>query len=190
MRRIWLAIRVFFAVLFHAQAASTVERALALPAPADGTAASPLVQPEARGETKKPTMAKPAKPVAVRNDAITLLSTLQREARFVDFIKESLAGFSDAEIGAVVRDVHRDCGAVLERLFGLTAVLDQQEGSTVDIPTGFDSGRFRLTGRVAGEPPFHGRLVHHGWEAAKCELPVWSGKETSLRVVAPAEVEL
>ena len=53
------------------------------------------------------------------SEAITLLAALQREARFVDFIQESLDGYSDAQIGAVARDVHRDCGAVLTRMFAL-----------------------------------------------------------------------
>jgi hypothetical protein len=115
---------------------------------------------------------------------------LQREARFVDFIKEPLGGFSDAQIGAVARDVHRDCATVLERMFGIVSVVDQPEGSEVEVPAGFDSGRFQLAGNVVGEPPFHGRLAHHGWEATRCEVPAWSGKEASARVVAPAEVEL
>jgi hypothetical protein len=90
----------------------------------------------------------------------------------------------------VARDVHRDCGLVIERLFGLAPVLSQEEGSEVEVPSGFDSGRFRLTGHVAGEPPFRGRLAHHGWEATRCDVPAWSGKDTAARVIAPAEVEL
>ncbi len=185
MRRIWLAIRVFFAVLFRAEVAARVEQALQ----AVGEKAAPVAQlpkPEARPEPKK---APPAK-APVRSEAITLLAALQREARFVDFIKEPLGGFSDAQIGAVARDVHRDCATVVERMFGLVSVVDQPEGSEVEVLAGFDSGRFQLTGNIVGEPPFHGRLAHHGWEAAKCEVPAWSGKETAARVVAPAEVEL
>ncbi len=113
----------------------------------------------------------------VRSEAITLLATLQREARFVDFIKEPLDGYSDAQIGAAVRDVHRDCGKVLDRLFAIRAMVDQEEGSPVEVPAGFDAGRYRLTGNVAGDPPFHGRLVHHGWEAAEVQLPAWSGTQ-------------
>jgi hypothetical protein len=60
----------------------------------------------------------------------------------------------------------------------------------MEVPAGFDQGRFRMTGNVAGEPPFRGRLVHHGWEATKCELPVWSGTSQAAFVVAPVEVEL
>ncbi len=60
----------------------------------------------------------------------------------------------------------------------------------VATPPQFSAGRFRLTGNVVGQPPFHGRLVHHGWEAAKCELPKWSGDADAASVVAPAEIEL
>ena len=184
MRRIWLAIRVFFAVLFHAEAAARVAAALA----GEQTkllAAEPATKPVVHAAPKKAAPPRPA-----QSEAITLLSTLQREARFIDFIKEPLGGYSDAQIGAVARDVHRDCGQVVERLFGLVPVLSQEEGSEVEVPSGFDSGRFRLTGNVAGDPPFRGRLAHHGWEASRCEVPAWSGKETSARIVAPAEVEL
>jgi hypothetical protein len=185
MRRTWLAVRVFFAVLFRAEVAARVEEALR-PAREKTAKVAELPKPEVRPEAKKAPSAK----LPVRSEAITLLAALQREARFVDFIKEPLAGFSDAQIGAVARDVHRDCGTVVERMFHLVPVLDQPEGSDVEIPAGFDSGRFQLAGDVVGEPPFHGRLVHHGWEATKCEVPAWSGKETVARVIAPAEVEL
>ena len=102
----------------------------------------------------------PAAQPPVRSEAMTLLATLQREARFVDFIQEPLAGYSDAQIGAAARDVHRDCGTVLERLFALRPVVPDEEGAEVEVPAGFDAGRYRLTGNVAGEPPFRGRLVH------------------------------
>ena len=115
---------------------------------------------------------------------------MQREARFVDFIQEPLTGYSDAQIGAAARDVHRDCGVVIKRLFALKPAVDQEENAEIDIPAGFDPTRWRLTGNVAGEPPFHGRLVHPGWEATVCEVPTWSGSAASAKIVAPAEVEL
>ncbi len=118
------------------------------------------------------------------------MSALQREARFVDFIQESLAGYTDAQIGAAARDVHRDCGTVLARMFALQPAVDKQEGDEVEVPPGFDPARWRLTGNVAGEPPFRGRLVHPGWEATACELPSWSGSAAARRIVAAAEVEL
>ena len=44
-------------------------------------------------------------------------------------------------------------------------------------------------GKVQGEPPFRGRLIHHGWEASRCEIPQWNGADAAAQVVAPAEVE-
>jgi hypothetical protein len=103
---------------------------------------------------------------------------------------EPLAGYGDAQVGAVARDVHRDCGAVVKRLFDPQTTLAGEEGGTVEVSPGFDAGRYRLTGNVTGQPPYRGRLVHPGWEASKCELPTWTGTKESARIIAPAEVEL
>jgi hypothetical protein len=146
----------------------------------------PVQQPAPKAPAAKPAAPKPP----VRSEAITLLAALQREARFVDFIQESLAGYSDAQIGAAARDVHHDCAAVLQRMFALRPAVPEEEGKDVAIPAGFDAGRWRLTGNVTGEPPFRGRLVHPGWEATACELPTWSGSASAAKIVAPAEVEL
>ena len=125
-----------------------------------------------------------------RNDAITLLATLQREARFIDIVKEPLADYSDEQVGAAARDVLRDCGAVLDRLFQLQPVVDQEEGTAVEVPTGADEGRYRITGNVAGQAPYCGPLVHHGWQAKRCNLPQWNGSEDAALIVAPAELEV
>lgn len=181
MRRIWTAIRAFFITLFNGEIARRVELALIGVEPAIAQAAI-----EAPPRFKEPVRPKPP----VRSEAVTLLATLQREARFVDFVKEDLAAYTDAQIGAAARDVHRDCGAVLERLFALRPVLQQEEGSEVEVVAGFDAGCYRLTGNVQGEPPFRGRLRHHGWRATACEVPAWSGTAEAARIVAPVEVEL
>jgi len=178
MRRLVLAFRVFFLTLFRAAVAHDVERLLS---------GKPTPRPAVE-ETPKPRPA--AKPEPQRSEALNFLAAMQREARFVDFIQEPLTSYTDAQIGAAARQVHDDCHKLLERLFALRGVLDQPEGAEVEVPAGFDAGRFRLTGNVAGAPPFRGRLVHHGWEAAQCQLPAWTGSAASARVVAPAEVEL
>ncbi len=121
---------------------------------------------------------------------MTLLAALQREARFLDFIKEPLDGYADAQVGAAARDVHRECGAVIERMFAVEALMTEEEQSQIEVPAGFDSGKYRLTGNVTGEPPFKGRLMHPGWLAAKCDVPKWSGSDGAAKVIAPAEVEL
>jgi len=132
----------------------------------------------------------PPEPRPARNEAITLLETLQREARFVDFIKEPIDSYSDPQIGAAVREIHRDCGTVLERIFVIRPVLNETEGAQVQISSDDDAGRIRLTGNVTGDRPTTGKLAHHGWEAQVCELPEWTGSDEAARVLAPAEVEV
>lgn len=185
MARIGLAFRAFFRILGDRGFADEVDRLAqgrALPAVAPAPAPASAPAPAApSAEAPRP---------AARSDALTLLAVLQREARFVDFVKESIAGYADAQVGAAVRDVHRDCAAALDRLFGLQPVNPQPEGSAVELPAGYDAARVRLTGNVAGQPPFRGRLRHPGWEATRCQMPEWSGGEAAARVVAPAEVEI
>ncbi|HNE01893.1 MAG TPA: DUF2760 domain-containing protein, partial [Plasticicumulans sp.] len=57
------------------------------------------------------------------------------------------------------------------------------------LPAGFDAGAVRLTGRVLGQPPFTGTLVHCGWRASAVKLPKLA-EGHDVHVVAPAEVEL
>ena len=180
MARFGLAFKAFFRTLRDPAFAASVQAALAAPAE---TPAQPAGEPTA----KKP-VEKPVKPR--RSDAVSLLAGLQREARLVDFLQESLSEYSDAQVGAAVRDVHRDCRAALERWFALQPVVGGQEGEAVDVPAGFDAARFRLSGHVTGQPPYRGTLCHHGWQASRCELPEWTGSAAAALVVAPAEVEL
>ena len=185
--RIWLAIRVFFLVLFDGLTAQKVQAALS-DATENEAAASPAKPPKPTPAVPAPSKPKAAAPA--RSEAITLLATLQREARLVDFLQEKLDDYSDDQIGAAVRDVQRDSAAVLERLFALQPLSKETEGAELEIPTGFDAARFQLVGNLTGQPPFKGHLVHHGWLATRCELPVWSGSESAAKIVAPTEVEL
>src|SRR5688572_25614036 len=181
------AFKAFFLVLFNGALARQVDDVLQ-------RRRQPQALPEAKGEAvaKQPaqTPAKPTTPKPARSEAITLLAALQREGRFVDFLKEELTGFSDAQIGAVARDLHRDCSKVVERMFAIKPLLTEAEGAIVEVPAGFDAGRYRLVGNVGGSAPFRGSLAHHGWEATACELPVWVGSAAAARVVAPVEVEV
>ena len=181
--RLFLALRAFFSTLFHAAVAEQVKLTLerrGLPAPTPPEEKQERPAPAVRETPKKP----------ARSDAVTLLATLQREARFVDLVQESLDEYSDEQVGAAARDVLRGCRTVLNRLFQLQPVVAEREGSAVQLPSGFDTEKYRLTGNVSGPPPFHGALVHPGWLAGKCEVPAWSGSAEAARVVAPAEVDL
>ena len=146
-------------------------------------------QPVPKLEKPAPTPPKPAAPPKpARSEALTLLETLQREARLIDFLNEDIAAYQDAQVGAAARDVHRDAGKAIERLFALKPVLEQEEGSSVALG-GDQAGRVRLVGNVR-EGATSGTLMHHGWVATKVELPTWSGPKDAERVVAPAEVEV
>ena len=180
MGRLWLAFRAFFQILFNTKLAAAVQTLLL-----EGETSTPPT-----GEQPPQPRAPSPKPKPARSEALTLLTALQREARLVDFIQEPIDAYSDAQVGAAVREVHRQCAALLERLFELQPVLQDREGNEVEVPREFDAARFRLTGNVVGPPPHRGKLVHPGWEAAKCELPAWTGGSDAARVVAPAEVEV
>ena len=165
-----LGIRVMFRIWTDGALAEKIRRLLEPKAPA----------PPAVG----------AKLESQRNDALSLLAVLQREARFVDFVMEPIGGYSDAQIGAAARDVHRGCAAALQRAFAVQPLRTETENAAVQVPVGFDPAQFKLTGNVAGPPPFRGTLAHHGWKATQCELPAWTGSAAAALVIAPAEVEL
>ena len=142
-------------------------------------------------EVTKPAASKPVMlPKPARSDAVSLLASLQREARLIDFLKEPIEGYSDAQIGAAIRDIHRDCGIVLERQFAIRPIFEQPEGSAVSTGEKSLAGRIKLSGNVIDQSPSSGILVHHGWQASKCDLPVWTGDADTASLIAPAEVEV
>jgi hypothetical protein len=121
--------------------------------------------------------------------ALQLLSLLQKEARFIDFMQEDLKGFADAEVGAAARVIHDGGQKVLSEYFTLVPVRTEEEESRLSIPAGFNPSEVRLTGNVVGEAPFNGTLIHRGWKVAEVKLPkLADGYDAT--IVAPAEVEL
>ncbi len=132
--------------------------------------------------------AKPA-PERVHASGLLLLSGLQREGRLVDFLQQEVAGFSDEEIGAAARVVHGGCRKLLREYFTLDPAIKDAEGAAITLPKGFDAQRIRVTGNVAGQPPFRGTVKHHGWVAKEIRMPELS-EAVDPRVLAPAEVEL
>ena len=118
-----------------------------------------------------------------------MLSLLQREGRLIDFLQENVTAISDAEVGAAARVVHAGCKKALAEYFTVEPAMKESEGATVNLPAGFDARRIRVTGNVAGQPPFRGALKHHGWIASSVKLPVVSDA-VDPRVLVPAEVEI
>lgn len=143
--------------------------------------------------TAKPTTTKPTAPATiapVRSDAISLIAALQREARLLDIVTEPLDGYSDAQIGAAAKEVLRDTGDVLQRMFGLEPLTELADGADLKTPEKFDAAQYRLTGNVSGDAPFSGTVAHHGWKATKCDVPQWTGEKSNAMIIAPIELEI
>ncbi len=151
----------------------------------DGDLATRIVQGLRALEVKAVTPA----PERVHASALLLLSALQREGRLVDFVQQDVAGFSDDQVGAAARVVHSGCRKVIGQYFELEPAAKEAEGSGITVSKGFDPQRMRLTGNVAGQPPFRGTLRHHGWVAQAIRMPTVADS-VDPRVLAPAEVEL
>jgi len=122
--------------------------------------------------------------------AIQVLALLQREGRFIDFVREDLAAYSDAQIGAAARDVHTGCQRVLEQYVGVESILSGREGEpiTVGQDQHIDPASLHLVGNVTGQPPFRGTLLHPGWRAVRVDLPPLGAAGRT--IVAPAEIEV
>jgi len=120
---------------------------------------------------------------------LRLLSLLQKEGRLIDFLKEDITSFTDAQIGAAIRKIHGECGKTLEEFVTLRPLLQETEGANVTLPQGYDVNAIKVIGKVKGNPPYQGILRHKGWKAHKLSLPKQIGK-TDPTVVFPAEVEI
>jgi len=132
----------------------------------------------------------PPQPPKPNPDPILVLALLQREGRLVDFLMEDVQAYANEQIGAAVRDIHRNCQKALKEHVALEPVIGgKQEGETVEVPKGFDPSAIRLTGNVTGEPPFKGALQHHGWRVKEVKLQKPPEGQDAF-VIQAAEVEL
>lgn len=187
---IGLAFKAFFQVLFKKEVAQRVATALA--APAADTAETPkLTKKPDTSPTAKPPQPTPASTstTSARSDALTLLSTLQREARFLDLVGESLDGFEDAQVGAAARQVLSDVRKSLDRMFALAPIAREDEGSSLDIPRPASPTRYKIVGRGSDQAK-RGTLVHRGWQAERSQLPSWNGSRDDALVLSPIEIEV
>lgn len=163
--RLKLAVMAFFTILFK----SSLPAALQPAAPAPTSAA-----PAADEQTDR---------------AVQTMALLQRDGRLIDFLMEDLATYTDAQIGAAVRDVHTGCRRALDRYVTLESILPGREGESTTLSEPIDPAAIRLIGNLSPQPPFRGTLLHRGWRASRVDLPPL-GAPTSRRIVAPAEVEV
>ena len=126
---------------------------------------------------------------AVDQSHLRLLHYLQQASRIIDFLKEDISAFNDAQVGAAVRKIHQDCAQALEEFVTIRPLKDEQEGSTVQVPKGYHPNEIKVVGKIKGEPPFTGVLIHRGWKAQKRSLPKKTGEQAS-EIICPAEVEI
>ncbi len=172
-----VAFQAFFAALFNRDAAARIRDALQATPPTGSLPAAPEAKPAPPAAT----------PADRRSEALTLLSALQREARLLDLVHESLDGFEDAQIGAAAREVLRDTRKTLDRLFAIEPLTEVDEGASLRLESQASPNRIRLLGKSTGES---GTVMHRGWKATRCELPKWSGSHSEAWVLAPIEVEV
>jgi hypothetical protein len=183
--RVAYAFRCFFTVLFSGTIAPDILRALSAPAPARGGRAT---RPP---DGAPPQAASPAPPTA-RDDpgdrAVQLLAILQRDGRLVDFLREDLSAYSDAQVGTAARDVHARCREVLDRYLPVEPVLADEEGARTLIGATADPAAVRLVGNVDRQNG-RGTVRHRGWRVGRIGLPPLPD-EAARMIVAPAEVEV
>jgi hypothetical protein len=183
--RLWLSWVCAFRVLFDGQFAARVAALREA-----GSEPEPLPAPSAPSAPVKdvpvaaPSVA--AQPSA-STGALQLLSLLQREGRFIDFIEQDVAGFGDQDIGAAARLVHEGCRRALRTHATVVSVRSEAEGSSVVLQGA--SPDVKLVGNVAGEAPFRGVLRHRGWRVEQLTLPTLLGSHDP-KLLAAAELEL
>jgi len=150
-------------------------------------------KPPAAGPVAEPL--RPAPPPARANQAdaeiVAFLAMLQEKGRLVDFLMDDINAYNDAQVGAAARVVHAGCKTVLAEHFSIRPVRTEQEGAAITVPAGYSASEYRLVGRIAGQAPFSGVLVHRGWRTDTVQLPrLVAEANSNLPAIAPAEVEL
>jgi hypothetical protein len=174
-----MALSAFFRILFDGRHALAWSRFQSSPDLAP--AAAPVVSAYAAVPA--------AAPQGSPDAALLLLSLLQGEGRFVDFVQQDISAFADAEVGAVARVVHAGCRKVLRAHLQIEPIRSEPEGQPVTLEPGFDPSQIKLTGNVAGTGSLQGVLRHRGWRASGVQLPTRVDRAGS-RVLCPAEVEM
>jgi hypothetical protein len=169
LNRISFAFRSFFSILFGGSLPPDIAQAFGY-SKAMPVKATPAPKPQSG----------PA------DGAVQVLSTLQRDARLIDFLMEDISAYSDEQVGAAVRDVQQQSRQSLERYMKLQPVIDGVEG-TFTKTDGMNPASIKLVGKVpASGKAAGGTLRHKGWKADKIELPVLPPGN----VLAPAEIEI
>lgn len=131
----------------------------------------------------------PATASASPDVALRLLATLQEEARLIDFVREDIDAYGDADVGSAARGIHAALRKALDDRLVLEPILPGEDGDVVEVPADFEPALIRVTGKLAGGPPYSGVLRHGGWRVRDVRLPAPS-PGSDPRILLPAEVEV
>ena len=148
---------------------------------------------EAPAPAAAPVAAQPPPPAANQAEAevVAFVSLLQEKGRLVDFLMEDVTPYDDKQVGAAARVVHQGCREVLNDSFKITPISQEEEGSRITVPAAYAADEYRLLGKISGDPPFTGTLLHKGWKTESVKLPrILKSDERHLPSIAPAQVEL
>ena len=156
--------------------------------PKSRTTPSPVL---AAGPASPPVTIPPSSQAANQAEAevVAFFALLQEKGRLVDFLMEDITSYDDTHVGAAARVIHQGCREVLQEHFNISAISDSEEGSQVTLPAGYAKEQYRFVGKLSGNPPFTGTLIHKGWKTAFVKLPRIVETQR-LPAIAPAEVEL
>ena len=181
-RRVVFAFRCFWALLFKGTVPVDIVEEVA-------PSASP------RGAAHVATAAATPGPLASAtaddsgDRAIQLLALLQRDGRLVDFLFEDVAAYSDAQVGAAVREVHASCRRVIDRYMPIEPILADAEGQTTTLGAPVDPFTVKLVGNVGQQATYLGTVRHRGWRVRRLALPPLAAS-AARQIVTPAEVEI
>ena len=190
MSKLSLAFKSFFSLLFSGKLPEDVLIALNL----TRRVVMPQASKPAAAAAAPAEAAKAIESAKASDGAVQILAILQREARLIDFLEEDIAPYTDEQVGAAVRDIHKNSRAALQRHVTLKPVVDGVEGTNTNLASaGLDANdttRLRIVGKVPADGKVDsGVLRHRGWRVDKIDLPTTPmGKKAA--ILAPAEIEV
>jgi hypothetical protein len=120
-----------------------------------------------------------------------LLSLLQKESRFLDFIYEDLSECSDEKIGGVARILQKEMRSVIDHYVSIDSVIEQAIDSPIILPVEYNRREIQLKGnRSQKKSTIDGRLLHGGYRARKFSLPFESEKKGDLLdgIITPSTI--
>ena len=132
-----------------------------------------------------------AKPEALQAEVVSLLSHLQKQGRFLDFVMGDISKYPDEKVGAAARIVHQGCLKVIEEYFDMAPVFTTDEGNVISITEQDNPRGYKILGKGAGSLPIKGRLIHKGWKTSRVDLPSKTSiSDADRTIIAPAELEI